>query len=138
MTLRFAARGSARDIETGNLFMPKFDEHGLIGCIVTDIRDGAVLMFAHMNQEALERTIETSDAWFWSRSRKQLWRKGETSGNTLKLEALFVDCDQDALLMQVRVAGDGVACHTGARSCFYRRILQPSSGAPVNLVPAGE
>jgi phosphoribosyl-AMP cyclohydrolase len=137
MTSRFAPRGTTRDIETGNLFMPKFDEHGLISCVVTDAGDGSVLMFAHMNEEALTRTIESGDAWFWSRSRKELWRKGETSGNTLKLEELSVDCDQDALWMKVRVAGDGVACHTGARSCFYRRIpLQPSAGTPVKLVPA--
>lgn len=139
MTSRFAARGSGRDIETGKVFMPKFDEHGLISCVVTDANDGTVLMFAHMNEDALKRTIESGDAWFWSRSRKELWRKGETSGNTLKVEALFVDCDQDALWMKARVAGDGVACHTGARSCFYRRIpLQLSADASVNLVAAGE
>lgn len=137
MTSRFSPRGTSRDIETGNLFMPKFDEHGLISCVVTDAKDGTVLMFAHMNEEALKRTIESGDAWFWSRSRKELWRKGETSGNTLKLEELRVDCDQDALWMKARIAGGGVACHTGARSCFYRRIpLKPSADTPVKLVPA--
>jgi phosphoribosyl-AMP cyclohydrolase len=119
---RFAARGSDREIEAGTQFMPRFDEHGLISCIVADAGNGEVLMFAHMNEEALARTIETGEAWFWSRSRKTLWRKGETSGNTLAVEEMRVDCDQDAILLRARVAGNGAACHTGARSCFYRRL----------------
>jgi len=119
---RFAARGSDREIEAGTQFTPRFDEHGLISCIVTDAGNGEVLMFAHMNEEALARTIETGEAWFWSRSRKTLWKKGETSGNTLAVEEMRVDCDQDAILLRVRVAGNGAACHTGARSCFYRRL----------------
>ena len=106
---RFAARGSDREIEAGTQFMPRFDEHGLISCIVADAGDGEVLMFAHMNEEALARTIETGEAWFWSRSRKTLWRKGETSGNTLAIEEMRVDCDQDAILLRVRVAGNGAA-----------------------------
>ena len=128
---RFAARASEREIEAGTQFMPRFDEHGLISCIVTDASDGAVLMFAYMNEEALARTIETGEAWFWSRSRKALWRKGETSGNTLSVQEMRVDCDQDAILLRVNVAGDGKACHTGARSCFYRRlpVKQKSDGS---------
>jgi phosphoribosyl-AMP cyclohydrolase len=110
------------DIETTVHFSPRFDEHGLVTCIVVDAGDGAVLMLAHMNKEALDRTAETGEAWFWSRSRKALWRKGETSGNTLQVEELLVDCDQDALLLRARVGGKGVACHTGRRSCFYRRL----------------
>jgi phosphoribosyl-AMP cyclohydrolase len=110
------------DIETTTRLAPRFDEHGLITCVVTDAADGAVLMLAHMNAEALDRTIETGEAWFWSRSRKALWRKGETSGNTLRVEALLVDCNQDALLLRARVGGKGVACHTGRRSCFYRQV----------------
>ena len=112
---------SSKGIENTTTFTPRFDEHGLIACVVTDARDGAVLMVAHMNKEALARTIESGEAWFWSRSRKAFWRKGETSGNTLHVEELLVDCDQDVLLLKVRVGGDGVACHTGRRSCFYRR-----------------
>ena len=122
MPSRFAPRGSDREIETGTQFSPKFDEHGLISCIVTDAGDGEVLMFAHMNEEALARTVETGDAWFWSRSRRELWRKGESSGNTLAVQEMRVDCDQDAILLKVRISGNGVACHTGARSCFYRRL----------------
>jgi phosphoribosyl-AMP cyclohydrolase len=134
MSARFQPRGSGREIETGDVFMPKFDEHGLIACIVTDAGDGEVLMFAHMNEDALARTIESGEAWFWSRSRKQLWRKGETSGNTLKVEEIRVDCDQDAILLKVRVGGKGVACHTGERSCFYRGLpVKLSADKPVRL-----
>ena len=110
------------DIETTIRFSPRFDEHGLVTCVVTDAGDGAILMLAHMNAEAIDRTIESGEAWFWSRSRKTLWRKGETSGNTLRVEEFLVDCDQDALLLKVRVGGTGVACHTGRRSCFYRQL----------------
>jgi phosphoribosyl-AMP cyclohydrolase len=127
---RFAARASNREIEAGTQFMPGFDEHGLISCIIVDAGDGEVLMFAHMNEEALARSIETGEAWFWSRSRKALWRKGETSGNTLAIEEMRVDCDQDAILLRVWVAGKGVACHTGARSCFYRRLPVKRTLAP--------
>ncbi|MCC6946438.1 MAG: phosphoribosyl-AMP cyclohydrolase [Bradyrhizobiaceae bacterium] len=110
------------DLEETTRFTPRFDEHGLITCVVVDSDDGAVLMLAHMNADALARTRETGEAWFWSRSRKQLWRKGETSGNTLTVVELLVDCDQDALLLKARVGGNRVACHTGRRSCFYRRV----------------
>ena len=117
---RFASPGP--DLENGARFTPRFDERGLISCIVTDAADGTVLMFAHMNEEALARTIEERSAWFWSRSRKELWQKGATSGNRFAVVDLLVDCDQDALVMKVNVAGSGAACHTGARSCFYRRL----------------
>jgi phosphoribosyl-AMP cyclohydrolase len=130
MPSRFEARGSGSEIEAGDIFMPKFDEHGLIACIVTAAGDGEVLMFAHMNEDALARTIESGEAWFWSRSRKALWRKGETSGNTLKVEEIRVDCDQDAILLKVRVSGKGVACHTGERSCFYRGLPVKASVKP--------
>lgn len=119
---------SASDLDSTTRFAPRFDEHGLIACIVTDARDGEVLMMAHMNEDALARTLKSGEAWFWSRSRNDLWRKGETSGNTLKVAELRVDCDQDALLMKVRVSGQGVACHTGRRSCFYRRLsMEPAT-----------
>ncbi len=119
---RFAKPGDAKSLETGTSFTPRFDEHGLISCIVTDAGDGAVLMLAHMNEEALARTMDTGEAWFWSRSRKQLWRKGETSGNTLTVAEVLVDCDQDAILIRATMGGDRVVCHTGRRSCFYRRL----------------
>jgi phosphoribosyl-AMP cyclohydrolase len=119
---RFAARGDEKTVETGTTLMPRFDGDGLIVAIAVDADKGDVLMVAHMNAEALARTIETGDAWFWSRTRKKLWRKGEESGNTLTVTDVRIDCDQDALLLKVRVAGDGVVCHTGYRSCFYRSV----------------
>jgi phosphoribosyl-AMP cyclohydrolase len=127
----FAARDDIEAIETRTTFAPKFDDDGLIVAIAADAATGEVLMVAHMNAEALTRTIETGEAWFWSRSRKTLWRKGETSGNTLTVVEMRVDCDQDVLLMKVEIAGDGVACHRGYRSCFYRTVNvgQAPSGA---------
>ena len=122
---------SNSELETTTEFSPRFDENGLIACIVADADDGTVLMLAHMNSDAVARTLETGEAWFWSRSRKTLWRKGETSGNTLRVAELLVDCDQDALLVRARVGGKGVACHTGRRSCFYRRL--PKRGAKQGL-----
>jgi phosphoribosyl-AMP cyclohydrolase len=130
---RFAARGTTREIEEGLVFAPKFDQDGLISCVVTDAVTGEVLMFAHMNEEALARTIETGEAWFYSRSRGTLWRKGESSGHTLRVQELRVDCDQDALWIKAQPQGPG-ACHTGRRSCFYRAVrLESSGGATTRL-----
>lgn len=120
--MRFAKPGDAQSLETGTGFTPRFDEHGLISAIVVDAQKGDVVMLAHMNEEALARTMDTGEAWFWSRSRKALWRKGETSGNTLSVSEILVDCDQDAVLIRANLGGKGVACHTGRRSCFYRRL----------------
>ncbi|MFN2100721.1 phosphoribosyl-AMP cyclohydrolase [Altererythrobacter sp. MF3-039] len=106
--------------EEGSRFLPNFGADGLLTAIVTDAQDGTVLMVAHMNGEALEATLESMEAHFYSRSRSCLWKKGETSGNVLKVEEILVDCDQDALVLKVQPAGP--ACHTGARSCFYRLI----------------
>jgi len=103
--------------------MPRFDASGLITAVVTDARDGELLMVAHMNEEALRLTLETGIAHYWSRSRATLWKKGETSGNLQSVVELRTDCDQDALWLKVRVAGDGPTCHTGRRSCFYRQVL---------------
>lgn len=101
-------------------FLPRFDAAGLVTAIVTDAATGTLLMVAHMNADAIDRTRETGQVHFWSRSRAALWRKGETSGNGLTLVEMRVDCDQDALLLRVTPAGP--ACHTGRRSCFYRRV----------------
>lgn len=109
-----------QDRERGTAFLPKYDAAGLVTAVVTDAAKGDVLMVAHMNAEAIERTVATGEAHFWSRSRGRLWRKGETSGHVLKVEELRVDCDQDAIWIKARPAGP--ACHTGAPSCFYRRI----------------
>ena len=118
----FATGGSAREVEQGQLFRPKFDAAGLIPAIVSDADTGEVLMFAWMNAEALAATIEEKVAHFYSRSRGRQWRKGEESGNLLGVVDMRVDCDQDVIALRVRVAGAGVACHTGARSCFYRAV----------------
>lgn len=103
-------------------FTPKFDASGLIGAIVVDHSDGAVLMFAHMNADALAATQKTGFVHFWSRSRGKLWMKGETSGETFKVTSIQVDCDQDCLLVKVNAQAKGNACHTGRRSCFYRKL----------------
>ena len=105
--------------ETGPDFLPKFDHAGLVTAVVTD-RAGALLMVAHMNAEAIAATRATGEATFWSRSRARLWKKGETSGNVMRVAEIRVDCDQDALWLIVDPAGP--ACHTGAPSCFYRRL----------------
>jgi phosphoribosyl-AMP cyclohydrolase len=125
-------RGSAQEIEEGLAFAPKFDDAGLITCVVADAASGDVLMVAHMNAEALERTLASGEAWFYSRSRKALWKKGETSGHVLAAVEMRVDCDQDVLLLKVRPASDG-ACHTGRRSCFYRAVVRPRRDAPATL-----
>ncbi|MFT3730873.1 MAG: phosphoribosyl-AMP cyclohydrolase [Hyphomicrobium sp.] len=113
-------------IETTRSFKPKFSPEGLIPAIVTDQRSGDVLMFAYMNETALNETIATGIAHFWSRSRGKLWKKGEESGNLLKVIELRTDCDQDVVWIAAEVQGDGVACHTGERSCFYRRVVEPA------------
>jgi phosphoribosyl-AMP cyclohydrolase len=128
----FAPRGSPNEIEEGAIFAPKFDAAGLIACIVTDAGSGEVLMVAHMNAEAVARTISSGETWFYSRSRQRLWKKGETSGHVQKLVEMRVDCDQDALWLKVEQAGGG-ACHTGRRSCFYRAVVRNGPGAPLAL-----
>ncbi|NTS64358.1 phosphoribosyl-AMP cyclohydrolase [Sphingomonas sp. HHU CXW] len=107
------------DREQGSTFQPKFDANGLVTAVVSD-RAGALLMVAHMNADAIAATQASGEATFWSRSRARLWKKGETSGNVLRLIEMRVDCDQDALWLIVDPAGP--ACHTGATSCFYRRV----------------
>jgi phosphoribosyl-AMP cyclohydrolase len=109
-------------LEEGAAFTPRFDANGLVTAVVTDAHDGTVLMLAHMNAEALRLTLETGIAHYWSRSRKALWKKGETSGNLQTVVEMRTDCDQDAVLLKVEVAGDGPSCHTGRRSCFYRAV----------------
>ncbi len=133
----FAPRTSTAEIEHGQAFMPKFDADGLIPAIVTDAAGGGVLMFAWMNPEALALTLETGVAHFYSRSRRKLWKKGEESGNVLRVHEMRTDCDQDVVWLKVNVEGDGVACHTGARSCFYRQVaLGPDIGRPAPLSQA--
>lgn len=110
----------SKERETGTNFMPKFDAQGLLGAIVQHAGTGEVLMFAFMNAEAVDQTLDTGLAHFYSRSRGKQWMKGESSGNTLAVQQIFVDCDQDALVLKVLPAGP--ACHTGQRSCFFREL----------------
>jgi phosphoribosyl-AMP cyclohydrolase len=124
----FAKRGSTAEVEEGLAFAPKFDAGGLITAVATDARSGDVLMVAHMNAEALRNTIESGEAWYYSRSRKTLWKKGESSGHVQRVVELRVDCDQDALWLKVEQVGPG-ACHTGRRSCFYRAVPLSRGGA---------
>lgn len=113
-------RRMSNDRETGAELAPRWDEKGLITGVVTDAATGELLMVAHLNADALRLTLETGEAHFWSRSRGRLWKKGETSGHVLHVVEVRIDCDQDALWLKVTPAGP--ACHTGARSCFYRRL----------------
>ena len=121
-----SASDSLNVVEEGLDLRPKFDAAGLVTCVATDAKTGAVLMVAHMNAEALSRTIASGEAWYFSRSRNALWRKGETSGHVQRVIEMRVDCDQDAIWL--RVEQQGAACHTGRRSCFYRAIARDTDG----------
>lgn len=116
------------DREESLTFAPHFGPDGVVTAVVTDVISGDVLMVAHMNEEALRKTIESGEAWYYSRSRRRLWKKGETSGHVQRVEELLVDCDQDAIWLKVRQQGAG-ACHTGRRSCFYRAVPLGRTGA---------
>jgi phosphoribosyl-AMP cyclohydrolase len=122
------------EIEEGLTFRPRFGASGLVTCVATDAGTGDVLMVAHMNDEALRKTIASGDAWYFSRSRNALWRKGETSGHTQRVVEMRLDCDQDAIW--IRVEQRGAACHTGRRSCFYRKVTAGEGGAQLSFVDA--
>ena len=122
------------DREEGLALQPKFDASGLVTCVATDAATGEVLMVAHMNDEALRKTIASGDAWYFSRSRKALWRKGESSGHTQRVVEMRLDCDQDAVW--IRVEQLGAACHTGRRSCFYRKVTPGEGKAQLSFVDA--
>ena len=121
-----SSSAGVNEVEEGTQLCPCFDASGLVTCVTTDAATGEVLMVAHMNDEALRKTIASGDAWYYSRSRKALWRKGETSGHTQRVVEMRVDCDQDAIWIRVNQEGPG-ACHTGRRSCFYR-VVKDTSG----------
>jgi phosphoribosyl-AMP cyclohydrolase len=129
-----ATPGATSDREEGLAFEPKFGADGLATCVTIDASRGDVLMVAHMNESALQETLATGIVHYWSRSRGALWRKGDTSGQTQTLVEMRVDCDQDAFLAFVTVGGDGGACHTGRRSCFYRRVERDGDAARLAFV----
>ena len=122
------------DREEGLAFQPKFDASGLLTCVATDASTGDVLMVAHMNDEALRKTIACGEAWYFSRSRNALWRKGESSGHTQRVVEMRMDCDQDAIW--IRVEQQGAACHTGRKSCFYRKIESVDGDTRLSFVDA--
>ena len=129
--LLFPPAGAAAELEEGLVLTPKFDAAGLVTCVVTEAGTGDVLMVAHMNAPALARTIATGQAWYYSRSRGALWRKGETSGHSQRVVEIRVDCDQDAIWLKVEQVGG--ACHTGRRSCFYRDVPMGQRSGPIRL-----
>ena len=124
----FTSRASTEEVEESRALAPKFDADGLVTCVATDARSGEVLMVAHMNAEALRKTIASGEAWYFSRSRRALWRKGESSGHVQRVVEMRIDCDQDAVWIRVEQEGPG-ACHTGRRSCFYRAVPVGKPGA---------
>ncbi len=130
----FAGRTSVEQVEEGDELAPKFDENGLIPVVTTDFATGELLMHAYMNREALSRTIETGEAYYWSRSRACLWHKGATSGFVQKVREMRIDDDQDCVWIRVETAG-GANCHVGYRSCFYRTVpVGDRTGAPLAFV----
>ena len=124
----FTARTSVEQVEESEDLAPKFDADGLIACITTDAQSGEVLMLGYMNADALQRTIATGEAHYWSRSRQCLWHKGATSGLVQEVVEMRIDDDQDAVWLCVHVAGSGASCHVGYRSCFYRSIPLEQTG----------
>jgi phosphoribosyl-AMP cyclohydrolase len=134
----FTAPGSHESLEEGLALTPRFGADGLIAAIVVDDASGDVVMLAWMNAEALTRTIETREGWYWSRSRQELWHKGATSGHVQSVRDIRIDCDQDAVLLRVETAGTGANCHTGRKSCFYRRVNTPIEGNVPTLEFTGD
>jgi len=120
----FPAPADTTTQEEGDLFRPRFNADGLVTAVAVDASDGTILMLAHMNAQALRATLHTGIAHYWSRSRNTLWKKGETSGQLQTVKRILTDCDQDAVILEVAVSGDGGACHTGRRSCFYREVTR--------------
>ncbi|MEM9160851.1 MAG: phosphoribosyl-AMP cyclohydrolase [Verrucomicrobiota bacterium] len=133
--MNFAKRESVLQVEEGSELAPKFDENGLIPCVTQHAESKEVLMFAYMNEEALNATLNTGLAHYWSRSRKKLWKKGESSGMTQKVERALIDDDQDCLVLEVSLdapsaGGEEASCHVGYRSCFYRAIKLGEASGP--------
>ena len=118
----FAKRESVQQVEEGNILAPKFDQNGIIPAVVTEASSGELLMLGYMNKESLRKTIETKEAYYWSRSREVLWKKGDSSGMIHEVEEILIDDDQDSLWLKVSIKGLGASCHVGYKSCFYRSL----------------
>jgi len=121
MQFMFKKRDNIKEVEEGKYLAPKFDENGLIPVVTTDSQTGDILMHGFMNDDALKKTIETKEAYYWSRSRKKIWHKGQVSGFVQKVKEIRIDDDQDSVWLSVDI-GNGASCHVGYRSCFYRSI----------------
>ena len=135
MSAKFPSAPSHKaELEGEGLFSPCFGPDGLVTAVVTDVADGELLMVAHMNEEALALTVESGIAHYYSRSRKRIWKKGESSGNLQAVHEMRTDCDQDAVWLKVSVAGHAATCHTGRRSCFYRAITSTNGEARLTIV----
>lgn len=132
--IQFPLPNSINDVEEGNEFAPRFDDAGLIPAVAIDADTNAPLMFAYMNRQSLALTLDTGLAHYYSRSRKSLWKKGETSGQLQHIERMRTDCDQDVLVLEVRVAGNGAVCHTGRATCFYRQVNSDRSLTTIDNV----
>ncbi len=131
-TLRFRVQDTLKEVEEGSLLMPKFGADGLIPCITQDAKSGEVLMLGYMNREALSLTITSAFAHYWSRSRQQIWAKGERSGQSQRVEQILIDDDQDCVLLKVSLTG-GASCHVGYRSCFFRELMMSRGGSSLSL-----
>ena len=118
----FAKRESVEQVEEGSILAPKFDQDGIIRAVVTEASSGELLMLGYMNKESLRKTIETKEAYYWSRSREVLWKKGDSSGMIHEVEEILIDDDQDSLWLKVSIKGLGASCHVGYKSCFYRSL----------------
>jgi len=134
MTNQFPTLDDKIQLESGKILAPKFNADGLITAVVQDSTSKEILMVAHMNAQALQKSIETGESHFWSRSRQELWHKGATSGEIQTIEDILIDCDQDAVILLVDVAGRG-ACHTGRRSCFYRVVSVDDKAVSLEMKP---
>lgn len=135
MTVTFAERGDRHAVEEGTALAPTFDAQGLIPAVAADAATGTVLMIAWMDRAALAATIETGEAHYYSRSRKAMWRKGESSGHVQHVKEIRLDCDQDTVLLLVEQVGPG-ACHVGYESCFFRRVVPVGDGVALETVGA--
>tara|TARA_B100000927_G_scaffold56091_1_gene42954 strand:- start:956 stop:1429 length:474 start_codon:yes stop_codon:yes gene_type:complete len=120
--IKFAERSSVEFVEEGELLAPKFNNEGIIPVVVTETKSDLVLMVGYMNKEALNLTITTKEAHYWSRSRELLWKKGESSGMIHRVDEILIDDDQDSIWLKVSIDGLGASCHVGYKSCFYRAV----------------
>jgi phosphoribosyl-AMP cyclohydrolase len=134
MSIKFSKRTSVEQVEEGEILQPKFDENGLIPVITIDIDDSKVLMHGYMNEDALKLSISSKLAHYWSRSRKKIWKKGETSGFYQKIQKIQIDDDQDCIILFVELTGIKASCHVGYKSCFYRELKDDNGNFSTNLI----